>query len=68
MINHPEQSYRYSRRPADLNKIWMDLQEKEEEEESCITPDHQISESYSNEVGHGVGLIPFRGNGLKFSS
>lgn len=46
MINHPEQSYRYSRRPTDLYKIWMDLQEEEEEEEegSSITADLQISD------------------------
>lgn len=71
MINHPEQSYRYSRRPADLYKIWMDLLAVQEVL-SRIVPDLQISdyqaESYSNDVGHGVGLIPFTGNGLKFSS
>lgn len=46
MINHPEQSYRYSRHPTDLYKIWMDLQEEEEEEEegSSITADLQISD------------------------
>ncbi len=34
--------------------------------------DLQISdyqaERYSNDAGHGVRLIPFTGNGLKFSS
>lgn len=46
MINHPEQSYRYSRHRTDLYKIWMDLQEEEEEEEegSSITADLQISD------------------------
>ncbi len=50
----------------------MDRPGAAQEEQSRIAPDLQISdyqaERYSNDVGHGVGLIPFRGNGLKFSS
>lgn len=71
MINHPELSSSSSRRPADLYKIWMERR-AERDQRSRIEPDLQISAyqagRYSNDAGHGVGLIPFRGNGLKFSS
>lgn len=46
----------------------MDLSAAEDEE-SRIAPDLQISDyqahSYSNDVGHGVGLIPFTGKWIE---